>query len=231
MKLVFIHGAGGWGGVWWKQLEFFTDADSVTLPGHPEGSLLVSIEEYADWLYKYIESRHYHDTVLVGHCLGGAIAMYYTLKYPQKTKGLILISTGASLKIDPVYLAELEEAVRGEVAGWVRRLRQHYSHLLPEERSYIIGRYREIGPLVQLSDMLCCDRFDINDRLENIRVPTLVICGKEDTMTPVELTKSLAKRIPGARLEILKGAAHQLFLEKPDEFNRAVSTFVTRLGP
>ena len=112
MKLLFIHGAGVWEGIWWKQLEFFTDADSVTLPGHPDGTLLTNIEDYSRWLHDYIESRYYQDINLVGYCIGGAIAISYILTYPQKVRGLVLSSPGADPDSESAHMAELEEADR-----------------------------------------------------------------------------------------------------------------------
>ena len=229
MKLVFVHGAGSWGGVWWKQLGHVKDAEAVTLPGHPEGELPGSVEEYADWLYEYINSRCYKDVVLAGHSLGGAIVMLYALKYPQDLKGVILVGTGARLRVSPVYLSELEEALKGDMASWVRRMREHYGKLDLVEREDLVRKHLEIGPLAQLNDLLCCDRFDVMDRVQELKVPALIVCGDEDVMTPLKFADYLESQIPEAKKVVLEGATHHLFLEKPGEFNRVISEFIDSL--
>jgi pimeloyl-ACP methyl ester carboxylesterase len=79
-----------------------------------------------------------------------------------------------------------------------------------------------IGPAVLLSDFLCCDRFDIMDRVPEIKVPTLVIVGTQDEMTPVKYAQYLANKIPGSKLVIIEGATHSVATEKPDEVNEAI---------
>jgi len=104
MKLIFVHGSGGYEGVWRYQITCFPNSEAITLPGHPQGQLCRSVEEYVDWLRKYLEGRDCKDIILAGHSLGGAIVMLYALKHPQDLRGLILIGTGARLKIHPTYI-------------------------------------------------------------------------------------------------------------------------------
>ncbi len=229
MKLIFIHGSGDWGGVWNKQLSHFDDAEAITLPGHPEGHLCKSAEEYADWTNKFIKDRGYKPVILAGHSLGGAIVMLYALKYPEGLSAIVLAGTGARLRVHRQYLVRLEQAVRGELDGWMEWMREDYSRLSLEEREAIVEKHLEIGPLAQLNDLLCCDRFDIMDRVHKIRVPTLVICGDNDAITPMKFTNYLAEKIPGAKKVIIRGATHHLFMEKPDEFNKALDEFIHAL--
>jgi pimeloyl-ACP methyl ester carboxylesterase len=216
--------------LWWKQQDFFTEADSVNLPGHPHGSLLTDIETYAQWLHDYIRKRDYKDTFLIGHCLGGYIAACYALKYPEETKGMALSGLGHCPMKEPARLAELKEAVRGEGSAWSNRLRQHYEKVPTDERVHIIGQYRRQGPMVQLNDLLCCCNFDITSHLGKIPVPTLVISGKNDSLTPPKSTRLLVGQIPGARQEIIKGAHHHTYLEKPADYNRVLNNFIGKLS-
>jgi pimeloyl-ACP methyl ester carboxylesterase len=67
------------------------------------------------------------------------------------------------------------------------------------------------------------------DKVHHIEVPTLVICGTDDDMTPVKYSQYLASKIAGARLAIFEGGSHLVFLEKPDEVNRAIEDFLRGL--
>jgi pimeloyl-ACP methyl ester carboxylesterase len=230
MKLIFIHGSGGWGGIWEKQLAYFADAEAITLPGHPDGERCKSVEEYAAWLHRVIEYGGYRSVILAGHSLGGAIVMAYALKYADDLSAIILIGTGARLKVHRQFISMLEEAINGDFGGWVQWMKETYSSLLPEEQAALVEKHLEIGPLAQLNDLVCCDKFDIMENVHEIRVPTLVICGNQDTMTPIKFTNYLAEKIPGAKKVIIEGTTHHLFLEKPDEFNKALDEFIRALG-
>ena len=230
MKLIFVHGSGEWGGIWQKQLDYFENTEAITLPGHPDGKLCKSVEEYAEWLRQHIESKGYNDVILTGHSLGGAIVMAYALKYPNDIKAIVLVDTGARLKVHLQYLAQLEEAVNGNPDRWVKWLRGLFRKHSPEEQAVIIQKYFEIGPQAQLNDLLCCDKFDVMDKVHEISVPTLVICGSEDSLAPIKYTEYLAQKIPGAKKVIIEGAAHFVFFDKPDDFNKALDGFIRSLG-
>jgi len=101
MKLIFIHGSGGCKEVWCYQTKYFPDAAAIDLPGHPEGEPRTSVDSYVEWLRGYIKDRGYSDVVLAGHSLGSAIAQLYALKYAEDLKGLILIGSGARLRVVP----------------------------------------------------------------------------------------------------------------------------------
>jgi pimeloyl-ACP methyl ester carboxylesterase len=67
------------------------------------------------------------------------------------------------------------------------------------------------------------------DRVHDIRLPTLALCGSEDTMTPPKYTKYLAGKIKGAREVIINGGTHMVFAEKPREVNQAIDNFLSSL--
>jgi len=226
MKLVFVHGSGCYGGVWRYQTQYFPESDAITLPGHPEGEPCRSVEGYTDWLKGYIQEKGYREVVLAGHSLGGATVMLYALKYPQDLKGLILIGTGARLRVHPMYTGQLEEAIKGNPEAWYKWLEE--THKLIEEgfKRELIERHKVIGPAVQLNDLLCCDRFDIMDRVQEIKVPTLVICGELDIMTPVKYANYLGDKIQGSKVVIIPETTHYVLAEKPQEVNQAIEDFL-----
>jgi len=228
MKLIFLHGSGGMKEAWHYQTKHFPDADAIDLPGHPDGEPRTSVEGYVDWLRGYIHDRGYRDVVLAGHSLGSAIAQLYALMYPQDLKGLILIGGGARLRVHPMYLEMLEKA-KSDPSMLEGFTEIGWELIDPELREVLERRALENGPAVFLNDMLCCDRFDIMERVHEIKIPTLALCGSEDIMTPPKYTEYLAERIAGARAVIVAGGTHMVAAEKPDEVNQAIEDFLERL--
>ena len=229
MKLLFIPGSGGAREEWVYQTEYFTNSEVIVLPGHPEGKPCTSIDDYVEWLHSYIHQHGYQDIILVGHSMGGAIVQLYGLEYGEEVKALVLIGTGARLRVLPASLRALEEIVTDR-AAWRKWLENEYSLIAPELRQALLEEGMQIGPAVTLNDYLCCDKFDIMDKVQTIKLPTLAICGSEDEKTPVKYTKYLANKIEGATEVVFEGANHWVHLEKPNEVNQAIERFLARLS-
>ena len=81
-----------------------------------------------------------------------------------------------------------------------------------------------------LNDLLGCDRFDIMGRVRDIKLPTLLICGSRDEMTPVKFTNYLKAGIEGATEVIIEGADHWVHVQKAGEVNQAIEKFLSSLG-
>ncbi len=220
MKMLLVPGSGAGGNVWHYQSRFFPDCEGISLPGHPEGQPLDSVAAYVEWLHNLVRARNIKDLIVGGHSLGGGIALLYALTYPAELKGLILIGSGARLRVRPDILASVKSMI-GNNEAWF-----NYIMAQPAEdpvlQSVRQTRLR-IGPAVLLSDFLCCDKFDVMERVTEIKLPTLIIVGTEDVMTPAKYAQYMADRIAGSKLVIIPGATHSVALEKPDEVNRAIA--------
>jgi len=228
MKLLFIPGSGCGKKAWVYQTEYFSVSEAIALPGHPEGRPCSSIDGYVEWLRGYIHQQQYQDVVLVGHSMGGAVAQLYGLKYGDEVKALVLIGTGARLRVLPDLLKAVEEMVTDE-ATWIKYLAERYRSTVPEIRQIVIEERMRIGPAVMLNDLLCCDKFDIMDRVHTIKLPTLVICGSDDERAPVKYTHYLASKIDDASEVIVNGASHWVQTEKPKEVNQVIESFLAGL--
>jgi len=226
VKLIFIHGSGNTGLVWHYQTRHFADSEAINFPGHPEGKPCSSIEDYAEWLHQYFLDKGYSELVLAGHSMGGAVAQVYALHCPQYVKGLILIGTGARLRVRPDFLSLMEAGIEAPATWLKNSVEPFYSRIAPAVREKVINKVAEVGARVQLNDFRCCDEFDIMDRVHQITAPTLVICGTEDEMTPVKYSHYLANKIAGAKLVIIEGGSHFVFMEKPEEVNHAIGEFL-----
>ena len=231
MKLILVHGSGGSSLSYHYQTRHFPDAVAVDLPGHPHGAPCASVELYAEWLRGYIGGRGYRDVVLGGHSLGGAIVLTYAMKYPDEVRGLVLVGTGARLRVHPDVLAECQAAATDQVARqrWLQARAANYSKVAPDVRRMLLKKTDEIGPAVMHGDLVCCDRFDIMERIGHVRARTLICQGDEDVMTPVKYGRFLAEKLPSATLEVFPGGTHQVMLEQPDAVNQAIERFLGAL--
>ena len=228
MKLVFIHGAGSSSLAFYYQLQHFRNSKALDLPGHPTGRPCPTIEQYLEWVRGFTAARRYKDMVICGHSMGGAISMLYALRYPEEVRGVILLGTGARLRVHPDYLNMGREAVN-DCTGWLDNQMSYYPGVAPDMVQSLKRRSLEIGPSVELNDLMACDGFDVMDEVQNINLPTLVICGDEDTMTPVKYADFLADNIPGARKVIVPGASHFVQLQKYKQVNTTIENFVASM--
>jgi pimeloyl-ACP methyl ester carboxylesterase len=227
--LIFIPGSGDSSLAWHYQVEAFPQAKAVDLPGHPQGEPCPTIEQYTEWLNDYILSNKYEPAILAGHSMGGAIAQMHAIKYPENTTALILIGTGARLRVDPALLSMIGGGITNPEKWFNDVVKPFYKDVPAEAKEPILERIKENGAKVQLNDMLCCDKFDIMDELEQIRVPTLIICGSKDILTPPKYSSYLASRINGAKLVIVDEGGHLVFGEKPRAVNQAIGEFLANL--
>lgn len=229
MKLLFIPGSGATQESWFHQTGYFPDAEGVDLPGHPQGKPCTSIESYVEWMRGYVRGRGFGDVVLGGHSLGGAVTLLYALKYPEELKAIILVGAGARLRVNPQYLERLRRWTEDK-EGWVRESVEPTLASFPSQvRAIALRKRLETGPAVTLSDMLCCDRFDIMDQVHLIKLPALIINGTADVMTFVKYARYLHDKIEGSRLVVVEGAGHYVAMERPGEVNWAIEEFLQSL--
>ena len=229
MKLVFLHGSGCSGLSFYYQLRHFRTAKAIDLPGHPDGQPCRSIGGYVEWVRGFIRARRYKDVALCGHSMGGAIALQYALDYPEELRGLILLGSGARLRVHPDYLARGADP-GADNAAWLETHLQYYRGVTePDLYQVIAQRAAEIGPAVERNDLLACNEFDVMGRLPEIGLPALALCGSEDVMTPPKYTEYLAQQIPNAQMAVIPGGSHFVQLEQYQQVNAAIENFLSSL--
>ena len=228
MKLVFLHGAGNSGLSFYYQLRHFRNSKAIELPGHPTGKACTTIDGYLEWVRGFNAARRYKDVVLCGHSMGGAIALLDALRYPEELRGIILIGTGARLRVHPDYLHRAEEPGEGNLQ-WLEGQKEYYEGVEADIYQVLVRRATEVGPEVELNDLRACDNFDVMDRVQEIQLPTQVVCGSEDIMTPVKYSDYLAHNIKHAREEVIPGAGHFVQLQRYQDVNEQIERFMTTL--
>lgn len=230
--LLLIHGAGGSHLHWPPQLRRLPGVSVLApdLPGHgrSEGPGREAIGDYTRDVVSLLDALGIERTVVGGHSMGGAIAQAMALDHAERVAGLILIGTGAKLRVAPAVLDGILndfEATVGLVVDW------SFGPAATDDLKQLgIKAIRETDPAVLLGDYRACDRFDILDQLERIQTPTLVVGGTADRLTPLRFSRYLAEKIDRARLEIIEGGGHMMALESPEEVGAAVDRFMAELS-
>lgn len=227
-SLVFIHGAGGTGQLWQNQLLAFPRALAPDLPGHPEGTGLSTVSDMAGWILRFLEERGLGPCVIGGHSLGGAVALQAALDVPDRLKGLILIATGSRLRVRPEFF----DQIRQDFDAAIEELLKWWFAPGASKRVVDRGRrgLRALSPAVLHDDFWAAGRFDVTDRLREIRLPTLIICGTEDRMTPMKYAEFLHQNIRGSHLVAIPNAGHMVPLEQPKSCNEAIAKFLDGLA-
>jgi pimeloyl-ACP methyl ester carboxylesterase len=227
--IVFIHGAGGSGLNWYFQKEFLKSSMNVfllDLPGHgaSEGGPCSSVEEYREACFTALQGSGVEKCFIVGHSMGGAIAMSFALTRPEFVEGLILIGTGAKLRVLPQIL----EGVRKDKEGTIRMIVDYAfsERVIPEVKQRGVAEMLRCEAEVIYNDFYSCDHFSAIDQLDRIEQPTLIICGEDDRLTPPAYSRYLHEKIRGSQLVLIGGAGHMVMLEKPKELNEAVDDFL-----
>lgn len=224
---VFVHGAGGSHLNWPHQLRRLPGANTyaLDLPGHgqSEGQGRTSISAYADFLATFLQVLELGKVTLVGHSMGGATALDFALRYPERLAGLVLVGSGARLRVAPAILngirQDFQAAVR-LICDWA------FAPEVPEQLKRQGRRHMgQTHPDVLYGDFAACDAFDVMDRLGEIHCPTLAICGTADRLTPPKYSIYLRDNIPAAQLILVKGAGHMIMLEQPEAVSQAIADF------
>ena len=229
--IVFIHGSGDSARIWRLQLEYFgTDrAFAIDLPGHgqradslPEE---VSVMDYARSAHEIIANElHLDHPVIAGHSLGGAIALMMGLEYGSESGGLILIGTGARLRVHPDLLKGAKETP--QQANLQLKQLAIAAATNPSLLASPADEQTTTGPNMLYRDLSACNIFDVMPRLSEIHLPTLIICGAEDRLTPVKYSEYLHSHITGSTLRIIPQAGHYVFREQPETVNRAIEEWI-----
>ena len=184
----------------------------------------ISISNYSKVIYELITHLRLNQITLIGHSMGGAIALQLALKNSNNLiKNIVLIGTGAKLKVFPLFFEFIESDFNKALALMNEYF---YNESTPngikKKNEEIL---RRSGSPVLLQDFKACNSFDIRNEISTISLPTLIICGEKDMMTPCKFSTFMHENIINSELSIVSNAGHYVFLECPDEVNEIIKGF------
>ena len=233
-QLVFIHGpgAGGCSEGFQYQLQHFPGSLAPDLPGHPEGESLATVAEYTEWLRDWLHKQgHNKDLVLSGFTLGACVALQYALDFPDEVAGLLLMTIAMRPKerapggFEFRLNAAKDEKVHQE---WLDAMRHTQMFIDPDLSERLIECHRNVGPMSQYNDLVTIDKFDVRDRIGELKAPLTLIRGVDDPGKPAEYELEIHQAVPGSKYIKLEQAGHFPMAERPDDVNRAIEELMAK---
>lgn len=231
--VVLIHGAGGTHMSWPPELRRFTGKNvyALDLPGHGKtsGHGEQALAAYADRVAAWMTEAGVYRAMVIGHSMGGGIALELALRYPHLTHAVGLIASGARLPVSPELLAYTQNSATFPSALKILRQRSFGPAAPAKLVDLAMQRLAEVRPSVLHNDFHACTEFDISEKLNAIRRPVLVICGSADQLTPLRLSQFVASKIEKSDLQIVQEAGHMVMLEEAQEVARIINDFLKKL--
>jgi pimeloyl-ACP methyl ester carboxylesterase len=237
--LLFVHGFPLSRATWAKQVDAFRSNHRVIAPdlrglGESEATAgSISMSRYAEDLFALLQHLEAGPVTLVGHSMGGYVALAFAKTFPQALQGLVLVGTksGADTPEGAAGRRATAEKVRSEGSSVVvdamapKMLSPNNvdAGMATSVRGFMAPSKPEgvIGALLGMAE-----RPDAGAWLGAIRTRTLVITGAEDSIIPPSESEALAKAIPGAQLALVPQAGHLVAFEQPEAFNKALAAWL-----
>jgi 3-oxoadipate enol-lactonase len=242
IPVVFIHGFPMNLTMWQDQLDKLPQADYRLIAydirglGHSDlGNGEISIETHADDLMGLLDDLDIKKAIICGLSMGGYIALRAIEKYPDRFMGLVLCDTksesdteeGVQKRHDSIKKIK-EEGVESFADGFLKNVLSdntlQNTALVRQLKNRIMENSTEGIIAAQLA---MAKRTDTTSVLKNVKVPTLIMVGEKDQVTPLKNAEILAMKIRNARLEIIKDAAHFSNVENSVDFNDVLVDFLT----
>lgn len=235
-SLLVIHGGGGGVNAWIDNLELLAEHFTVyapDLPGFGNSQSIddrFSVPEYVDFIESFTGELGLEQFYLIGHSVGGGIAIQYALDYPEKIKRLVLISSlflGKEIAFWARYLSSPSILTNLGIAGlvmlealtWFIRQFSFSFTLKPPFTRVQIGIGKSIMSLKGQTTVLL-------DELSRLVMPTLLVWGAKDGVVPVKHAYAAADVIPDCRVHIFEDGGHHIHNQKTQEFSRLLVSFL-----
>lgn len=197
-----------------------------------------TIDQYADDLVAFLERLGIPHAVVCGLSMGGYIAFSMLRRRRDRIRGLILADTRATADTDAMrndrakLIALIEQQGMNALAA--RQLQPSVGRSTLERQPELVETVRHMMASVPAEGAIgalraMAERPDSTSLLATIDVPTLVVGGAEDALTPPDVLRAMASAIPRSRVEILEQGGHLCPLERPAAFNHVVSEFLGAL--
>ena len=235
LPILFLHGVGSDKSVWRRQLNHFGTARRAVAfdyPGYGESDLIegATRDDYAAAILAGMDALGIGSAHICGLSLGGVVAIAMHHAAQERCASLILADSFA-VHPDGQGIHDRSLAASSDMRGLAE---QRAPMLLGPDapdalKAEVIATMARIDPRAFALGVEAVWLADQRDRVDDIAVPTLVVVGDQDTVTPPELSEALAHAIPGARLEVIAGAGHIANIDKPTGFNRLVEEFITEV--
>ena len=234
--ILFLHGVGSDKSVWRPQLDHFgatRRALAFDYPGYGESEFVegATRDGFADAILAAMDALNIESAHVCGLSLGGVIAIAMYSAAPDRCASLIIAD---SFAVHPDGQGIYDRSVAASEAMSMRELAEARAGMLlgseatDDLRAEIVATMAAIDPPAFRLGAAAVWLADQRDRAAMIGVPTLILVGDEDQVTPVSLSEELNDRIPGSELQVIGKAGHLANAEQPQTFNAAIESFLSQ---
>ncbi|MBS1764167.1 MAG: alpha/beta fold hydrolase [Bacteroidetes bacterium] len=243
VTLLFIHGFPFNKDLWQPQLSYFSAYCRVIaydVRGYGCSSLVAkdyTLDDLGDDLVQLINTLQLNNVILCGLSMGGYISLNVVSRYPEKVAGIILCDTQCNADTDEARekrFHAIDILQKGGKSAYIQTsinnlFSQHTFHSHPETVEYVRHMMQKAE-----SEIICntlralASRHETCSSLSQIKVPALIICGMEDTMTPVAKAEYMHQQIEGSTLQLIPQSGHVSNLEATEVFNSCVADFIQK---
>lgn len=237
--IVFVHGFPLSRGAWGRQIEALKASNRVIAPdlrglGENDAAAgIITMGQFAEDVHALLQQLKTGPVVLVGHSMGGYVALAFAKKYPDMLRGLVLVATKAGADTPDAAAGRRATAEKvkaggpGVVVDAMTPKMLAASNQDPTLLDQVRGFMAPSKPESVMAALLgMAERPDSTPMLANIVAPTLVITGADDIVIPPAESEKLAAAIPGAQLNKIANAGHLVAFEQSTEFNKALQDWL-----
>jgi non-heme chloroperoxidase len=248
VPIIFVHGVMMSGRFFANQVPYFSQHYRVIVPdlrGHGQSEKVLSghtVSNYARDLQALFEKLHVERPVLVGWSMGSMVVYEYLKQFGQdNVTGIAIVDQppsdfaweGYEFGVLTVQaLGEMVEALQMDqhaVAEEFAGLMLH--HDVAETKMWMIEEITKVPPAIATSILVNQTLQDYRPFFADVHIPTLVLFGRDNKLTPPEAGEYIASQISGAKLQIFEHSSHVPFIEEADAFNEALKAFVESIKP
>jgi len=231
--LILLHGLFGALSNFKDLIEYFRQHNRVVVPMLPLFDLDLlhtSVGGLQKFVHKFIEARNYQGIHLLGNSLGGHVALVHVLKHPERIKSLILTGSSGLFEngMGDTYPKRGDyEYIKKKTELTFFDPKTASKELVDEVYEIVNQRLKAIKIIALAKSAI---RNNLGEELNQIKQPTLLVWGNNDTITPPFVGREFHKLIPNSELHFIDKCGHAPMMEVPDEFNQILHKFLTKLN-
>lgn len=229
--IVLLHGLFGALSNFTELIEHFSVQYTVAIPLLPLYDLELdqtTVMGMVEYIEQFIEYKKYSKVHLIGNSLGGHIAQIYTLQKPEKVSTLTLTGSSGLFEnsLGDTYPRKSDyEYVKKKTEGTFGDPKFATKELVDEVFGIVNDRSKAIRMVVMAKSAL---RHNLREEIGKMTLPVCLIWGKLDSITPAFVGEEFHKLLPNSELHIVERCGHAPMMEKPEEFNEILETFLTK---
>jgi pimeloyl-ACP methyl ester carboxylesterase len=231
--LVLLHGLFGALSNFMDLIEYFKHHYKVVVPMLPLFELDIlhtSVSGLEKYVHKFIETRNYQNINLLGNSLGGHVALVHILKHPERIKSLILTGSSGLFEngMGDTYPKRGDyEYIRKKTELTFYDPKMATKELVDEVYDIVNVRLKVIKIIALAKSAI---RNNLGEEISQIKQPTLLIWGNNDTITPPFVGREFNRLIPNSELHFIDKCGHAPMMEVPGEFNVILHKFLKKLN-